>query len=228
VGAEEAAVCAPAVEADAGMSAKVAARHARRQRLFQRLDHSIDHGGKRRRIVAHRSGCIGAEDLPRRQHEFERAERPFIRHLACAHQIFESNARGSLAATEPSGIDRSLHLIRDAGIVDRHLIPFDDDLDSDRQRFVAGTVIVEKSLGGVGPVGHRADQRAGGGFRLVKDDFDGPLERRHAVFVDQIGGEIAPEQATGELGRDVALSSTGWRVLFSMIRYTSSIGLPLD
>ena len=129
------------------MGAEVTARHARRQRLFQRLDYGVDHRRERRRIVAHRRGRIGAEDLSGRQHELERAERAFVRHFAAAHQIFEGDARGGLAAAEPSGIDPALHLLGDAGIVDRHLVAFDDHLDPHRHRLVPGHGRCRESLG---------------------------------------------------------------------------------
>ena len=186
------------------MGAEMAARHALRQRLFERLDHGVDHGREGRRVVAHRRGRLGAEDLARRQYELERTEGAFVRHLAGAEQIFERDARRGLAAAEPAGIDRALHLIGDAGIVDGHLVAVDDDLDADRQRLVAGAVVVEKGLRGVDAVRHRADQRAGGGLRLVEDDLDRACEGRRAVFVDQLSDEIAPQQAAGELRRDVA------------------------
>src|SRR5262249_29662109 len=63
VGGEIAAVRPPPGEANAGMRAGVAARNAVGQRLLERFDHRVDHGRERGRIVAHRSGRIGAEDL---------------------------------------------------------------------------------------------------------------------------------------------------------------------
>src|SRR5439155_16799687 len=105
---------------------------------------------------------------------------------------FEGDARGGLPTTEPARIDWSLHLASDVGIVDRHFIASDDHFDADRQRLVASTVVVEEGLGRIDAVGHRTYQRARRRLRLVEDDFDSALERRDAVFVDQLRGEVAP------------------------------------
>ena len=165
------------------MGAEMAARHALRQRLLERLDDGVDHGRKRRRIHEHRRGRIGAEQLARRQDQLDRPERAFVGHLVGAHQIFERDPRGGLAAAEIAGIDRPLGLLGDLRIVDRQLVAGDDDLHLDRNRRVAGAVVVEIGLGRIDAVRHGGDEGARGRLRLVEDELDGALEGRDAVFV---------------------------------------------
>src|SRR3954453_10789200 len=60
VARKKTAVGATAVEVHARVRAEMAARHAFGQRLLERLDDGIDHGRKRRRIIAHGCGRVGA------------------------------------------------------------------------------------------------------------------------------------------------------------------------
>ena len=66
----------------------------------------VDDGGKRKRVVAHRGSGRGADQLPVRQDEFERAERTGVGRFVGCDQIFEGDAGGrDAAAVRPELIE---------------------------------------------------------------------------------------------------------------------------
>jgi len=133
-------------------------------------------------------------------------------------QIFERHAGGSPAAAVITRIDAAAHLTGDFRIIDRHLIAGNDHLHLDRKRFVRFAVVVEKRLITVFTVGNRADLSPRCGFTLVKNRLHRGEKCFHAVLVGQLCVKSRPSTQPACCAAMSPESSTGNRVLFSMIR----------
>ena len=82
----------------------------------------------------------------------------------------------------------------DAGLV--------GDLDGDP--VFADAIVVEESLGPVGPIRNRPYAIARRSLALIEDDVDGPEENRNFVLVRHVCHEVTSEQAAAQLSLDIS------------------------
>jgi hypothetical protein len=106
-----------------------------------------------------------------------------------------TGARGRKPA-RVARIGRSRHLVVHVGEVDDHAVAIDGDLDLDAQRLVeAASVIVEKALGLIDPVGHLRDEGARLALGLIPDGVDASLDRFRPVAFCQLAEAADAETA---------------------------------
>jgi hypothetical protein len=142
------------------VAAEVAAGDTFRQRRRERAQDEIDRRRNRSVVLRHRRVGRSAHDLPVRQNDLERAERPLVRRFVDADQVLEGQPRDRFAAAVTAGIESPVDLIRHPAEIDRHLVVADDHADVQRDRRVIDPVVVEEAAGGIFAVGNLTDARA--------------------------------------------------------------------